>query len=89
MNLARFAVARAQSSVAAATGGAVLDCPKFAATLMLFDAFASSSPTSGSLREVSSETIPAFNVREEPILAGQEVFLSQTVDEIWIVECIY
>jgi|DEB0MinimDraft_10_1074344.scaffolds.fasta_scaffold16040_3 hypothetical protein len=91
MNYARIALAKASEDVDPAAymeSGAIIGT-KFNAKLVLFDKFTSASPSEGTAREVSGETVPVFNIHDEEIKADELLIIGQTIDETWIVECKY
>jgi len=90
MNYARMAIAKATSKVPAAAyfpGGSVV-AEKFEAQLMLFEKFGG-VPTQGTLKAVTGQTVPVFNIHDKDIEAGELLVIGQTIDETWVVECVY
>lgn len=90
MNYARMAVAKANGQVEAAAhfpNGTIM-AKKFDAQLMVFEKF-SGSPSMGTLRPITGEIVEVFNILDEEIEAGSNCVIGQTIDETWVVECIY
>lgn len=87
--MARFAVAKTNSAVGAAAylpDGSVT-ASQFTASLCIARKLGA-APGSASFIK-TNQTIQAFNVLDEAIDADVTVLLGQTVDEIWVVHCIY
>ena len=86
MFLARCAIVIPDSDVPGAVGDV---CQKYSATLKLFRKTAQSSPTSLTLQEVADEKVDVFHSGEDPLEAGVDTLVWQTVDEVWVSECQY
>jgi hypothetical protein len=89
MFLARFAVAKAGSDVAAATYiGSNVTAPQFTASLLIGRKLGVANPGSVTFG-VSGQSITVFNVLDEEISNGDTILIGQTVDEVWVVHCVY
>ena len=85
MNYARVCVAVLDDDVEAASGEDPKTCPKFEATLKIFNKFSSPYPENGSLQKITGEVIKGFNRNEDTYAKGEEVIVAQLIDETWII----
>ena len=82
MNYSRVAIAKCTEDVQAKTGST---CPAFTAKLKIFQKAGSASPSSWTLSEITTQSIPCINPTDQTFSNGDQIMVAQTVDETWVV----